>query len=815
MTIRPHLWRRLPPAASLGLPLCLSPALAADFPIGANFSENAAYSLNAGETAGAPGFEHTNWNNIGRWGNPTILKDNTGTDTAVNVKWDATGMWTNNANEAAGGNHKLMKAYLDSDGAQITTPFAGIFGTNDDKPIMLLKGLDTWMTAKGLTSYSVVIYSDGDSAAGDRAARVWLAVADTVNPVGDDPGLGSDLTTRVDIVDQSNWGTNPTFTRVTGTGGVGNYTVFTGLTAPSFYIRVEEAGTGAWRAPVNGFQIIGSDVPLTVDTDGDGLPDIWETNYGFSITDNGSTNPNNGASGDPDNDGRTNLQEYNSGTNGTNPINADTDGDGLNDGGEATAGTNPLDTDTDNDTLPDGWEVAQTLSPLDDGTTNIVNGPDGDPDSDLLLNALEFERGTDPRDGDTDNDGLSDTVEDNSQVWTDENARGTSPLKVDSDSDGFPDNQENPDQAYVAGVTLGTDPNKADSDGDGGTDRLEALLGSDPTEAASTLASVAVTNYSFELPDTGGAWADGVPDGWTIVNSTEGNDAFVENTNSVGMQGGAGAQFAGLQQPPNGFLHQDTGVAFAANTTYLVDIAGGYRNGYPTGIIEFGLYSSSAIGTQLTAYPGMININGTLTASGNPDADNVVNRFRDASALATIGTGSLARPFVLVTGSTPPAGNISVYINHLSGGRALFDNVRIYAIPNTLDGDSDGLPDAWEVANRLDPRSSAGVNGAAGDGDGDGATNQAEFLAGTNAADATNVPPVGGPAVASAGFVGGAYVLTADKLTPAKRYQLFRSTMLNNDFVPVGTPVTAVMNSTFVDGAPPPINAFYRVDEVP
>ncbi|MEO6475412.1 type VI secretion system tube protein Hcp [Luteolibacter sp.] len=43
------------------------------------------------------------------------------------------------------------------------------------------------------------------------------------------------------------------------------------------------------------------------DTDSDGLPDAWETTYGFPI---GANN----AAGDPDGDGLTNLQEYQLGT---------------------------------------------------------------------------------------------------------------------------------------------------------------------------------------------------------------------------------------------------------------------------------------------------------------------------------------------------------------------------------------------------------------------------------------------------------------------------------------------------------------------
>ena len=50
------------------------------------------------------------------------------------------------------------------------------------------------------------------------------------------------------------------------------------------------------------------------DSDGDGLPDGWETLYGLDPND---PTGNNGALGDPDEDGLTNIEEWIFGTNPT------------------------------------------------------------------------------------------------------------------------------------------------------------------------------------------------------------------------------------------------------------------------------------------------------------------------------------------------------------------------------------------------------------------------------------------------------------------------------------------------------------------
>ena len=93
---------------------------------------------------------------------------------------------------------------------------------------------------------------------------------------------------------------------------------------------------------------------------------------------------------------------------GTDPLEPDTDGDGLDDGMEVPLGTCPWKFDTDGDGLGDGWEVLHGLDPF---SSSGEDGADGDPDGDTLCNLKEHEYDTNPTIPDTDGDGLSDAEE--------------------------------------------------------------------------------------------------------------------------------------------------------------------------------------------------------------------------------------------------------------------------------------------------------------------------------------------------------------------------------------------------------------------
>ena len=211
--------------------------------------------------------------------------------------------------------------------------------------------------------------------------------------------------------------------------------------------------------------------PMKADTDGDGLRDGAEV-FGSHNTD--PTNP------DTDGDGLDDGKEVN-GTK-TDPTKKDTDGDGLSDAAEVnTHNTDPNKADSDGDGLSDGAEVTMHNSDpnkadtdgdgLNDGDEVNQHGSDPtkkDTDGDGLSDDAEINNhNTDPTKKDTDGDGLSDDAEVNNH--------GTDPTKSDTDGDGLSDDAEI--QTHMTAAT------KKDSDMDGLDDGAEVMFGSDPTKS--------------------------------------------------------------------------------------------------------------------------------------------------------------------------------------------------------------------------------------------------------------------------------------------------------------------------------------------
>ena len=95
---------------------------------------------------------------------------------------------------------------------------------------------------------------------------------------------------------------------------------------------------------------------------------------------------------------------------GTDPLVADSDSDGIDDGEELALGTRPDQPDTDGDGMNDGWEHSNGFDPCthNDETPRTDDDGTADPDGDGLTNAEECEWDTDPRGTDANGDGTPD-----------------------------------------------------------------------------------------------------------------------------------------------------------------------------------------------------------------------------------------------------------------------------------------------------------------------------------------------------------------------------------------------------------------------
>lgn len=135
-----------------------------------------------------------------------------------------------------------------------------------------------------------------------------------------------------------------------------------------------------------------------------------------------------------------------------------------------------------------------------------------DYDSDGLSNLDEYQYGTDHKDADTDDDGLTDYQE----IIT----YGTDPFNADGDGDGIPDPGE---------IAMGLDPNDGadgalDPDSDGLTNLEEYQNSTDHTDADSDddgLNDGVEVNTHGTNPNNADTDGDGLPDKWEVDNGTD------------------------------------------------------------------------------------------------------------------------------------------------------------------------------------------------------------------------------------------------------------------------------------------------------
>lgn len=286
----------------------------------------------------------------------------------------------------------------------------------------------------------------------------------------------------------------------------------------------------------SGEMMVGTD-PNDFDTDDDGTPDGAE--FAPELDSDGDGLPN-GRDADSDNDGLfdgteqgfncdnkdTNKElgrcrpDGDMGKTKTNPVKADTDRGGVNDGSEDSnlngvadptetdpafgQGMDDTPADTDMDGLSDATEMFIGSDPMDADTDDdgVIDGkeanPSEDTDLDLLVNVLDV---------DSDNDALFDGTEqgldcsakgtalakNHCRADLDSGATKTSPLLADTDKGGVRDGSEDVDLNGRIDA-METDPTAehgeddgtvVDTDKDGLSDGLEKAIGTDPMDADS------------------------------------------------------------------------------------------------------------------------------------------------------------------------------------------------------------------------------------------------------------------------------------------------------------------------------------------
>lgn len=335
-----------------------------------------------------------------------------GTHTAIDgtlgtpyVRTDQPDGTTVRINDAAYGTDGSFDAVIDTWNGDTTA--SGAFAYYGVTGMTIPAGQEiTNLTVNLITANDGGWFGPNGTGPGDGGALAAEHLTEPTIQVTSDTG-----TTWTDITSSRNTYISALTGHIVGIGGAPTYaTVSFDLDSSQTGIDgirlIGPEGGGPAGADLGGFiglaeMEVNTSVDPGADLDGDGIPDVWET-------DNGVDDPN----ADEEPDGLTNIQEY---QNDTDPNDADSDDDGLNDGPEVnTHMTNPNDDDSDDDGLTDGDEVNTHLS---------------DPNSD-----------------DSDGDGLTDGDE--------VTVHGSNPNEVDTDMDGFGDAIE---------VNAGSDPTMASS----------------------------------------------------------------------------------------------------------------------------------------------------------------------------------------------------------------------------------------------------------------------------------------------------------------------------------------------------------------
>ena len=371
----------------------------------------------------------------------------------------------------------------------------------------------------------------------------------------------------------------------------------------------------------------------------------------------------------------------------TDPLAADTDGDGLTDSAEVSAGTDPRSADTDGDGMPDGWEVGHALNPaLDDSAL--------DADGDGLSNLAEYASGTDPRSADTDGDGLSDREE---LGWW-EYAQPLPALTYSSATNLLSPASTYDDEKFLAPL-----PFVARFAGHRAAGALVSVNGFAwlVTETGALPTASDYRNYDL-VADLRSPHHGFIAAYWDDLQAYAGRDAQITVSDAYA----GGRRYCVIR-------YENVSVRLEGN---IPSNTGSFRIAIPEGETN-------------TVYVSYDSLGPAFDGSGATIGAQSPNRFRNFPVSCNE-SGSVSNGMVIAyhfgTGSDPLVPDTD------GDGLGDGEEVSLGTNPSAPDTDCDGLADAWEVGNGLDPLSASGGDGADGDPDGDGLTNLQEQSLGGN-----------------------------------------------------------------------------------
>ena len=443
-----------------------------------------------------------------------------------------------------------------------------------------------------------------------------------------------------------------------------------------FTVVLDDAGNGMRSGAAN----------VDPDSDDDGLEDAWElAQFG---------NLDQTAEGDADEDGLTNLKEFEI---GTLPTVDDTDGDGLVDGTEVNEHqTDPLDPDSDDDEASDGAEIAAGTDPND--SASVPQGPVPE-----LLAYYGFEDSY--ADGSGKGNDATPSQNSDELSFVEDGFRGKSLSINDPDdapnSGGSVDIPINANPSELPGVTFGGWVNVSDQfefDGfmaldNGGWDRGITVNAQD---------SQAFGVASGEDPTHGGAITPGE---WQYVVGTFDSEESIATV----YVGDAMVSTQTLEAASGGDL-TDVGEP-------VIEI-GRYDNQDYNGLVDDVFVFDTALDAHRVAAIRNLRLS-ALDYSPQQVASLFV--LFDGGLTGVINEVGW-EPASGLDASTPGAvadigdGNVSVVFDDAGNG------MKSGAVDADPDSDDDGLEDIWETINFGNLEQTAD-----GDPDGDGLTNMQEF----------------------------------------------------------------------------------------